>query len=107
MTGTEESSYVEIIEDKPLVIYRYEELEIFAKVKHLICIGLNSFEEKATSEVFVHWSSSIVQSTNGSNLGFDILATNPKRDYTKTNVDKFVSIYFEPYSTDANTTYEI
>ncbi len=46
LTGTEESSYVEIIEERPLIIYRYEEIEIFAKVKHLVCVGLNSFEEK-------------------------------------------------------------
>ena len=76
-------------------------------MKHLICTGLNSFEEKTTSEVYVHWNSSVVQNTYGPNLTYDILENNPKRDYTKTNVDKYVSIYFEPYSTEANTTYEI
>jgi hypothetical protein len=60
LTGTEESTYVEIVEDRQLIIYRYEEIEIFARVKHLACIGLNSFIEVENSQVFVHWNSSIV-----------------------------------------------
>ncbi len=72
---------------------------------HLICQDGATIVLDANN-IPVVWDSFVSLNSNGERDDtVDILLNNPKKNYIKTELDQFVSIYVESYTTTSNTTY--